>query len=45
MEAARALVDKLITENALLIEKVIKGVSLAFMVCYSSENIRYGLKA
>jgi hypothetical protein len=45
MEAASALVDKLITENAMLIEKVIKGASLVFIVCYSSENIRYGLKA
>jgi hypothetical protein len=45
MEAALQLVDKLITENAMLIEKVIKGVSLVFFVCYSSENIGCGLHA
>jgi hypothetical protein len=45
MEAACALIEKLITENAELVEKVINSLSVVAIVSYFSENILCGLKA
>lgn len=42
MDAARALVEKLITENAELVEKVICGLFKVAVLWYLLENILYG---
>lgn len=42
MDAARALVEKLITENAELVEKVISGLFKVAVIWYLLENILYG---